>query len=209
MIRTNQVPERTRDSRHPAIWRGLKTPSDLASLRPSWMDHSERPGVRLLLSPYGFIFGCRRKCGCLASHATGGKDGEVNSVASGSLDLVGRRFRPRWKKFSARLARSGFVPGPHCATSHSINSHACETAVKTPGLFRVAIISPCGSGLLRSPDGSHVLMVSCLYVSRSAGNTGAGDHGDRYRLEATSCLMRSPSKAKEPDAQPNDQRTKP
>ena len=33
--------------------------------------------------------------------------------------------------------------------------------------------------------------------------------GDRYRFEATCCLMRSPSKAKEPDAQPNDQRTKP
>ena len=38
---------------------------------------------------------------------------------------------------------------------------------------------------------------------------GAGNQGDRYRFEATCCLMRSPSKAKEPDAQPNDQRTKP
>ena len=38
---------------------------------------------------------------------------------------------------------------------------------------------------------------------------GAGNQGYRYRFEATCCLMRSPSKAKEPDAQPNDQRTKP
>ena len=38
---------------------------------------------------------------------------------------------------------------------------------------------------------------------------GAGNQGDGYRFEATCCLMRSPSKAKEPDAQPNDQRTEP
>ena len=38
---------------------------------------------------------------------------------------------------------------------------------------------------------------------------GAGHQGDRYRFDATCRLMRSPSKAKEPDAQPNDQRTRP
>jgi hypothetical protein len=36
-----------------------------------------------------------------------------------------------------------------------------------------------------------------------------GNQGDRYRFEANCCLMRSPSKAKEPVAQPNDQRTEP
>ncbi len=38
---------------------------------------------------------------------------------------------------------------------------------------------------------------------------GAGNQGGRYRFEATCRLMRSPSKAKEPDPQPNDQRTEP
>ena len=38
---------------------------------------------------------------------------------------------------------------------------------------------------------------------------GAANQGDRYRFEATCCSMRSPSKAKEPAAQPNDQRTRP
>jgi hypothetical protein len=31
----------------------------------------------------------------------------------------------------------------------------------------------------------------------------------RHRLEATCCATRSPSNGKEPDAQPNDQRTEP
>ena len=61
----------------------------------------------------------------------------------------------------------------------------------------------------RSPGNKTTERCTPIPAEEGLHEFGAGNQGDRYRFDATCCLMRSPSKAKEPDAQPNDQRTKP
>ena len=96
--------------------------------------------------------------------------------------------RPASRRAGRSACRASTSPGPWCSPSFTYR------AAGSPGSRRAIPAAGC---------------LTFDLVVLADGSRGRDRRGDRYRFEATCCLMRSPSKAKEPDAQPNDQRTKP